>query len=228
MTTGHINKFNILAIYLTSLVLTDTGVGFSQTKTTENFYTTTGILISDSSFIISKNQLLKWRLVEDTVVKKIHSTIEYPMMMLEAGISLKFIYSFKVDRRGNPIDINFEKYGQASSQMMPLTYLFPQADTSIKKQIGQLNGLLKPLFNSRQPDSRYYLPYKFETFELKQDQDKVKTSFKISLGWMVFVHPTPFYEEPYRQIEAPKGVTCTVLEQPIKAIPNQKKKRNNR
>ena len=195
MTPRHIHKFRIMVIYLAALVFTDAGVSFSQTKTTENFYSKKGVLIADSTFRISKIQLLKWKLIEDTLVKKIANTIEYPVWLLEADASQKFIYSFIVDKNGNPTDIHFEKI-EDNTQWKPLTDPHTQWDTLMRKQIQQLTGVLKPLFNAKQPQARYYLPYKFETFRLKQFEYTTIVAFKISIGWINFIHSMPFVEIP--------------------------------
>lgn len=210
---------------------------YSQKQKKSLLYKENGRLVADSSLQIKRNQLLKWKLLEDSISLKLIRSIKYEPWALESGFTFRLIYSLKVDKNGNPIDIVLEKYSigeallrQVDTLARKWLFLTPQScnsiDSSIKKQLSVLYGQLKSLYDSRQPNARYYFPYNFKTFDLKQNQELVKPSCIISLGWIALIHPRRYYEEPYRLIEAPKGVTCTVLEQPMKAYPKQKKKHN--
>lgn len=79
-----------------TLLLTISVIGHSQTPQSL-LYNVKGQLRSDTSLKINRDQLLKWKSVEDFVVRDIISKMAYSPLAVENYISGQVIISFDVD-----------------------------------------------------------------------------------------------------------------------------------
>jgi len=62
-----------------------------------------------TQFHITSEQLIKWKSVEDTVLKVFTENLEYPKISIEAGISAPIIVSFTVEKNGAIENIKLEE-----------------------------------------------------------------------------------------------------------------------
>src|ERR1700722_14431824 len=115
----------------------------------KRFYKAKGQFIADTNLRISKGQLKRFNAIQDTLVKQILNTIEYPGIEQEASITGSIIVSFTITNGNTLKDVKAVK-------------AFPSGPGFVREASRVLNIARIPSVNTKiLKDSTYYMAFMF-------------------------------------------------------------------
>lgn len=127
-------------------------------KTFSKLYNTKGELFADTTLTITKKQLNKWIVIEDTLTKRILDKLHYPQLNLEAEVSGKVIISFTLDTSGNFNDFKLENFICVSDDSShTITKSFKKSAVSATNYYSSYFGFK----SDKKSIEKYYLPFDF-------------------------------------------------------------------
>lgn len=169
-------------LYATFFILSIDCIAGNSDTLSSLIYESNGQLIADTSFRITKNQLLKFTRIESKLTMKILDSLKIAPILLENGIWFEVIVSFTVDEHSCFSNLNIEKFPQweiskreARTVSEYAKYMFMNAIMESSCQFK------KDGFKSKKKKcEKYFLPIKFETIEINKNLSEIKN------GWLLY------------------------------------------
>ncbi|MGZ3901230.1 MAG: hypothetical protein ACXVDC_12970, partial [Bacteroidia bacterium] len=140
-----------------------------------------GRLLADTSFKITKQQLAKWTVVEDSLTKKILTRLIYPPFLNECGMVGQIIISFTVDKKGMFNDFRLEKYDSKMSKDSLCVDIKEFTEAGFGSTIFFSGNFTKQGFNAAKQSEKYYLPI---TFTINPDNTVRHAVRQTKNGWL--------------------------------------------